>query len=354
MPYQIFIVYPKQIADLRDELIGHFAALERAGEVECWYDEKIRRGDPVHEEIMRHLEAADMVLLLTCAEFFSSDYIQDKELPLARKLHDEGRAVVIPILVKPYVATGFITELAALPNNRKPVTAWSDRTEAWCDVVGRLKKDYFDARPTNANDSKTSARTWAQDTTNACLELRPFNSIREQVREAIGKADSIWVLCRTGLGLWQDFGDKLGRFYLPHSSSRLIVIDPQGEAFRSTRHEWIPWHLKPGQSFDNYQDRFEGRLKELCPNSQKEIIIKKINVLLPLLVLIVNPGVQEKTRTVMFIEYPTNGSAGKFTHGGYQDKPWLKVTPQDHPLFFDGFYRSFLDFWDKAEPYCPE
>lgn len=351
MPYKVFLVYPKEIAQYRKELVGQFAAFERAGMLECWYDEKIPRGEDWDTEIIKHLEAADMVLLFTCAEFFMSDFICEKELPLALRMREEKRAVVIPILVSPVNLAGPVAAIASLPNNRKPVTTWPDRTQAWADVVYHLKK-YFNERLTNHNDNAANMRPWQQDSINACLELRPFNAIKKQIAETIDKADSIWVLCRTGLGLWNDFGSELGRLYLSHPDSRLIVIDPQGEAFRSTRHEWIPWHLERTQPFDDYQSRSKTFLENLCSTSQRETI-RKLNILLPLVVLIVNPGAQDNSRTMMFIEYPTNGSAGKFTHGGYQEKPWLKVTKQDHPAFYQGFHGSFLEFWKQAEPLCP-
>jgi internalin A len=52
------------------------------------------------ESIDENLERADIILLLVSADFISSDYRYEVEMEAAIKRHHDGKATVLPIIVR--------------------------------------------------------------------------------------------------------------------------------------------------------------------------------------------------------------------------------------------------------------
>jgi CheY-like chemotaxis protein len=150
----LFYSYSHKDEELREQLDGHLALLKRRGVVRVWHDRKISAGDEWRNEINSELEGADVVLLLISADFLASDYCYDVELKraLARDAAQETR--VIPVIVR--ACDGLddapFAHLQALPKDRRPVTSWPNRDEAWVDVVKgiRLSVEQLPARAVGA------------------------------------------------------------------------------------------------------------------------------------------------------------------------------------------------------------
>jgi hypothetical protein len=85
---KLFFSYSHKDDDLRDELETHLAPLLREGVIEVWHDRRIGAGKDFANEINRHLEEADIVLLLISPYFIASDYCYDIEMTRAMKRHD--------------------------------------------------------------------------------------------------------------------------------------------------------------------------------------------------------------------------------------------------------------------------
>lgn len=139
-PLKIFISYSHRDESLRNELVSHISLLKRQGLIETWYDRKINAGDYGDAEIDANLESADIVLLLVSADFINSMYCWEKELERGLERHEAKEGVVIPIVVRAVdlegVSFGYIQ---SLPTDRKPITSWANRDEAWADVARGLR-----------------------------------------------------------------------------------------------------------------------------------------------------------------------------------------------------------------------
>src|SRR4051794_35818412 len=96
----IFFSYSHHDEDLRNELESHLALLKRQGLISAWHDRRIDAGSSVTGEISRHLDAADVVLLLVSARFLASDYCFDREMTRALERHAQGKCVVVPVILK--------------------------------------------------------------------------------------------------------------------------------------------------------------------------------------------------------------------------------------------------------------
>lgn len=136
----VFISYAHEDGDLLKQLVTHLANLQRQGIITASHDRQISAGQEWREQIHTHLHTAQIILLLISADFMASDFCNDIELKRAIERHDAGEARVIPIILRPvdWRDTTF-DKLQALPTDGKPVTMWSNRDEAWLNVVRGIR-----------------------------------------------------------------------------------------------------------------------------------------------------------------------------------------------------------------------
>lgn len=75
--------------------------------------------------IHKHLDAADVILLLISADFLTSEYCYDVELRRAMERHERDEACVVPVRLRPVNRHGVpFGELQTLPTDARPVTVW--------------------------------------------------------------------------------------------------------------------------------------------------------------------------------------------------------------------------------------
>ncbi len=138
---KIFISYSHRDEEHFNSLIESLAALRREGIVDDWHDRKIGAGDDWKNSIDEALSASQVILLLVSAAFINSDYCFTKEMSEALKMREEGRAKVIPIIVRSCEwQIHPLSSLQAVPKGANPVTSWDNRDEAWTDVVREVRK----------------------------------------------------------------------------------------------------------------------------------------------------------------------------------------------------------------------
>lgn len=143
---KLFISYAHKDEKWRDTLTPNLGLLEREGLVEVWCDLQIAPGDKWDDEIKRKLEEADLYLFLMSTDLLNSDYVQDVELPIARRRHEEGKARLVPVVVRKCSWEGHVGDIQALPRGAKPVKQWRDKDEACFDVEEGLRKTIADVR----------------------------------------------------------------------------------------------------------------------------------------------------------------------------------------------------------------
>lgn len=140
-PVDLFYSYAHEDEGLRDELAGHLKIMERRKVIRTWHDRRILPGQKWDTEIDTQLEAADLVLLLISADFISSDYIWGYELEVALKRHRDGKASVVPVMLRSVDITDApFAALQGLPTDLRPVTSWPNRDEAWTDVAKGIRR----------------------------------------------------------------------------------------------------------------------------------------------------------------------------------------------------------------------
>lgn len=133
---KIFISYCHADKGMQEELLKHLMPLKRMYLIETWTDLEITPGDEWDKNISKNLECADIVILLVSVDFINSRYCYDIELQRAITRHEEKRARVIPVIVRPCMwEHAPFARFQALPSRGKAVSSWESQDEALTDVA---------------------------------------------------------------------------------------------------------------------------------------------------------------------------------------------------------------------------
>ena len=137
---KIFISYSHTDESRKNELIKHIEPLKKLNLIESWHDRKLVAGDDWGSSISEELEKADIILLLVSIDFINSKYCFDIELDRALELHEEKKAVVIPVILRNclWQHTSF-AKFQALPRDAKAVSAWQDQDEAFTGIAEGIR-----------------------------------------------------------------------------------------------------------------------------------------------------------------------------------------------------------------------
>lgn len=140
-PLRLVILCSRSPADreLRAEFEVHLAALVQAGLIAVWHDALCLPGQEASQQTALQLEQADLVTPLISADFFAAPSCQ-RALDRAMGDGARDRPRIVPILVRPVEwSNSPAHRLFVLPAPDRPVTAWTNRDEAWAETVGRLR-----------------------------------------------------------------------------------------------------------------------------------------------------------------------------------------------------------------------
>src|SRR5947209_12812087 len=100
-PVEIFCCYSRKDQQLLNALKAQLMPLQRQGLLKLWAATDISAGTEWEKEITKHLNTAQIILLLISPAFMNSDYCYSKEMARAMERHEGGEARIIPIL--PYM-----------------------------------------------------------------------------------------------------------------------------------------------------------------------------------------------------------------------------------------------------------
>ncbi|MCF8244716.1 MAG: SUMF1/EgtB/PvdO family nonheme iron enzyme [Saprospiraceae bacterium] len=98
---KIFIAYAREDAHLLEKLRKPLNVLRRNGHCDIFFDGEIVPGERWDKRLKDELHQADIYILLVTDDFLDSDYINDVELPKALDKEKEGKAKVVPIILRP-------------------------------------------------------------------------------------------------------------------------------------------------------------------------------------------------------------------------------------------------------------
>ena len=141
---RLFYSYAHKDEKLRKKLEEHLSSLKRRELIAEWHDRNINAGEGWKQEIDRHLEEADIVLLLVSAHFINSEYCYSIELKAALDRHTRGECRVIPVILRDVASWSELPfgGLQGLPTDGRAVTGktWKNQDEAFADVAAGLER----------------------------------------------------------------------------------------------------------------------------------------------------------------------------------------------------------------------
>lgn len=139
MALKVFISYAHQDEDLVKDLNKQLESLRQRGLITPWYDRLLLAGKE-KIEIIRHLNASQIILLMISPDFLASNYHVSNEMQQAMLLRAKNKAHVIPVILRP---TNWeippLDQLRALPTDGKPVTLWQDKDSAFLNITEGLR-----------------------------------------------------------------------------------------------------------------------------------------------------------------------------------------------------------------------
>jgi len=139
---EIFYSYVAKDEKLAQELQKQLSILKRLNVITDWYANMVAPGMEHSQEILSHLNSANIILLLVSPDYLASEQY-DTELLRAMERHEAQEATVIPILLRP--TDGWeeapFGKLQALPRNgQKSITEWDNRDTAFAQVAREIRK----------------------------------------------------------------------------------------------------------------------------------------------------------------------------------------------------------------------
>lgn len=144
-----FISYSHKDIKFKKKFDIYIKILEkRLNIIDTWYDGKIPVGENINDKVKANLKVSNVIFLLISPDYVASYSCYEKELIYAIKKHNQGKAKVIPILLKktPGIDDLPFSGLKTLPYDRKPVSDFKSYDEGFADafktIITDLKEYY--------------------------------------------------------------------------------------------------------------------------------------------------------------------------------------------------------------------
>ncbi len=124
----VFISYSHEDEEWKDRLVTQLGVLQKAGLLAIWEDRKIGAGDDWHQEIEDALNAANIAILMVSANFLTSDFILNEEVPHLLECRQKEGVRIIPLIVKPcaWKSIKWLKPINARPKDGRPLSGGSD------------------------------------------------------------------------------------------------------------------------------------------------------------------------------------------------------------------------------------
>jgi TIR domain len=137
----VLLCYADEDERMVGQLKKHLSMLERNGHIALWDYGHISPGTEWEQEMNKHLDEAEMMLLLISASFLAADYCYKVQMQRAIERHERKEVRVIPVILRSvYWNEPPLDKLQPLPDRAKPISTWTPREEGWKNVVAGIKK----------------------------------------------------------------------------------------------------------------------------------------------------------------------------------------------------------------------
>jgi len=139
----VFISYSKKDTKWLAHLRTHLSYLEREYKFSIWQDSRIQVGADWRVEIENAINTARVAILMVSANFISSEFIANEELPALLNAAEKEGALIFPIIVGHCMFSDIdtIAKFQSVNSPTHPLTAMneSERDELFVKVTREIK-----------------------------------------------------------------------------------------------------------------------------------------------------------------------------------------------------------------------
>ena len=163
-PLKTFIVYSHEDLHYKTGLEKFLRHLVRRQKIVLWSDKEIKPGENWDTSIKLNLGEAELIILLVSVDFYNSEYIQDTEFQRAKERLDQGKALVVPVLVRSCLWKSYdlIKDLQVLPSGARSVDTWASIDQAFTDIAESLERLVDDLLERRAAETRRLAEAEQQ------------------------------------------------------------------------------------------------------------------------------------------------------------------------------------------------
>jgi len=120
----IFISYSHKDDKEMEALLTQLRVLENANIVDTWIDENIWAGDDWLSEIRKTIDSAHIAILFISANFLTSKFILEQEVPLLLERRRQQQNIrIVPVIAKPcpWKHVDWLSSMQIRPRNARPI-----------------------------------------------------------------------------------------------------------------------------------------------------------------------------------------------------------------------------------------
>jgi hypothetical protein len=141
MAVTLIFCYVRQDKDKATKLKNHLSSLEYSGSITIWDYGYIHPGAEWEQEFDKHLDNAQIILLLISDWFLASNYCYKIVMQRAIERHECKEARVIPIILSPvYWQKPPLDKLKPLPDDDRSISEWRQQNAGFKNVAHGINK----------------------------------------------------------------------------------------------------------------------------------------------------------------------------------------------------------------------
>lgn len=137
---EVLIIFERRDQAFLEELKKQFKPLELEGTISIWDASHVVGGGEWKRAIDEHIKSASIILLLMSADLIASTETYNQTQKALARRRTSPDISVIPVLL--HTMDWEYSEFAALevlPTNRHPISSWSNRHDAYLNVVQGIR-----------------------------------------------------------------------------------------------------------------------------------------------------------------------------------------------------------------------
>jgi tetratricopeptide (TPR) repeat protein len=121
---KVFISYSHKDEKWKDRLVKQLEVLKLHGEFDTWEDSRIQAGADWYGEIKEALNEADAAVLMISADFLTSGFILEQEVPALLQRRAEENMKIFPLIVRPcpWSEIEWLNSIQVRPKDGKPLS----------------------------------------------------------------------------------------------------------------------------------------------------------------------------------------------------------------------------------------